>query len=257
MAKSLRASHAPVLLIAFTLISLLVPVIARANGGTSIAMAPELPVGSPVSGAVTGLDYWAISVGAGDELAIDFEAVTEGVGFCFMRPGVTDYTLADTPCWQPKNTDYADEGEKRETKRVFGVAGRWTLIVGETEWLDWGCVQDVVYPQCDRSTTYQLTAYLHKFTRVVAKAPRFVKLKKRFKLAGQVVGAAGGGITIQERLHRKWKNLGIAMLKADGRFVYSIRPRAPGLHRYRVYYPGDQGHRASTAAVKVSVVKRR
>ena len=240
------------------LIAASLPVIARADGGASIASAPELPIGTPVFSAVDRLDYWAVTVGAGDELVINFEAVStsDRVGLCFMRPNVTDYTLADTACWQPKGTDNAEQGEKRQTKRIFGTAGRWTLIVGYQS--TFGCVDDYVSPGCSTPITYKLTAYLHKYTRIMAKRlPRLVQVGKRLKLSGQVVGTTGGQIAIQERLRSKWKNLGITKLRTDGGFSYSVRPRTRGLHRYRVFYPGDQGHRASTVALKVTAIKRR
>src|SRR5438874_2583891 len=99
----------------------------RASGGSSIASAPELPIGSTVPGGTSSKEFWRVTLAAGDQLTIDYQSVNGGCAQPFVyRPDVTDYTLnsasyvalGDTSCSQPREFTWTATGQ-----------GHWTLKV--------------------------------------------------------------------------------------------------------------------------------
>ena len=238
---------------ALVAVCLLVATVALADGGTTIANAPELPIGQTVSGSVARADFWRLTVGAGDQLIINFAALSsENVYLCFLQPTVDDFTLQDARCWQPGGLDNTQGNTKRQTSRTFASAGRWTLAVGA-----YGCIlygQRVIV-RCNAATQYQLTAYLRRATHMSLTTPALVvKHTARVVLTGKVLGATSGNVAIQTRKGNRYVNIGVAPVSAAGGFRYSLRPTKTGPVSYRAFYPGDSGHRPSSAAIRITVV---
>lgn len=222
---------------------------ALANGGNSIATAPDLPIRIAVSSSVTGNDFWRIPVGAGDELVVDYSVVqasdNDAIDLCFLKPEVTDYTLQDSSCFQPKNQDFSYPGTKRETTRLFGEAGRWTLVLSA------GCGGSQVDVRCPYSETYQLTAYLKKFTETMLRAPRLVAHGRPFTVRGSVVGAVSGNIALRLSTAHAKPVTAVVPLSSTGTFTWKATARAAGVYRLRASYYGDNGHRSSGHAVTI------
>src|SRR5207237_2811414 len=93
---------------------------APANGGSSIANAPELPTGTAVSGG--GSEFWKVTLAGGDRLTIDYQPVNGGCVHLYVySPGVTDSTLDST-------NSVTSDGSC--VKHEFG----WTAI-GQGRWI--------------------------------------------------------------------------------------------------------------------------
>ena len=236
---------------ALVAVCLLVATVALADGGMTIASAPELPNGQTVSGSVARLDFWRLTVAAGDQLVLNYAALSsQSVRLCFLQPVVDDFTLQDAHCWQPGDLDYTQGNTKRQTSRVFASAGRWTLVVGNTN-----CVSGNVNVKCNYPIQYQLTAYVRRATHMTLTTPAFVvKHSARVVLSGKVLGATSGNVAIQTRQGGRYVNIGVAPIGAAGGFRYSLRPTKTGPVSYRAFYPGDSGHRPSSAAIRITVV---
>lgn len=228
---------------AAALVSVPALVAARADGGTSIASAPELPIGKQVFSGVARVDYWRIAFKAGDQFVVNYGPTDGGsVELCFMRPEVTDYTLQDARCWQPLSTDET-YGSKRQTSRIISTPGRWTLVVGDDN-----CIYDQVSVRCTSPVAYELTGFIRRVTRVLLSAPpRVANARATLSVKGRVTGATRGNVALQVRSGR-WRNVTVARVGAGGRFAIKIKPSAPGTYRYRILYPGDNAHRSSAAS---------
>jgi hypothetical protein len=188
--------HWPLPLIVF---AVLIPAAAHADGGTSIANAPELPPGKTVSGARSGLDYWRVMVVSGDTLRIDYEPVaTQLIGLCLMAPSVTDFTVNDAQCVDGKVTDQTDR--KRQTVHELTLPGRYTLIVG----FGGGVCVHIYYgvdTKCSRAMAYNLTAYVvHRTTTALLDFPKVVKRGALVAVRGQVQGVNRGNVVLIERV---------------------------------------------------------
>jgi IPT/TIG domain len=75
---------------------LALPAVARAtSGGSTIATAPQLPIGTTfVGGAVAKHEFWRVTLAAGDTLTIDYQPANGGeVDLDVFKPSVTDFTL--------------------------------------------------------------------------------------------------------------------------------------------------------------------
>ena len=101
--------------------------VAIANGGSSIASAPDMPIGQQVASGYTHPQYgefWRVNLSAGDELVIDY-GVPAGSGSLDLyvySPGVTDYTLSDA---EPA---VSDETALRLVAASFPSSCSWDLI---------------------------------------------------------------------------------------------------------------------------------
>ena len=188
-------------------------------------------------------------------MVIDYAATGQGaedVGLCFMLPAVTDYTLQDAKCWQQGPRDNTPAGTKRETSRIFGTGGRWTLVIGSAY-----CFERFQDTDCPNRwpTQYQLIAHIRHATRMnLVTRALVVKRSSTIKLTGRVVGAQSGNVAIQTRSGLRWVNIGVAPIASTGAFRYSLRPTTAGKVSYRALYPGDSGHRPSSAAIRITVV---
>jgi hypothetical protein len=78
-------------------LALALPVGASAGGGTSIATAPELPLGTTIIGATSAAEFWRLTLAAGDSVTIDWKPINGGgVGFDLYSPEVTDFTIGSS-----------------------------------------------------------------------------------------------------------------------------------------------------------------
>jgi hypothetical protein len=248
----------PLLLLAG--LALVLPALASAAGGSSIANASELSIsvqqygGAQVTGR-PGMDYWWINLAAGDELVVnygftgrdDITGSTE-VALCTVIPGVTDYTLPSAKCAGLNHID----GGKGEFTFIATVPGRWTLLAGRY-WNvgNGGCIfRDLIDPQCDNDTAYELTAYLKHYTKATIAGPKTAKPSKKVVLKGTVSGLTAGRVVVQKRIGKRMKSLGLASIKSNGTYSYRVRlGQIRGLYRFRAVYYGDDTHRASTSRI--------
>lgn len=226
---------------------------ARGDGGTTIANAPELTPGETVTGTVTNVgsrvQFWRLTVKPGDQVTINFAALstvaTSTVGLCFLLPTVDDFTLQDSRCLEPLETDHTNANTKRQTTRVFASGGRWTLIVGNYSCMNGG---RPLIPCFYYSTQYELTAYVRSATRTTLTAnPNLVKAGGTVTAKGKVTGVTSGNVAIQVR-QSGWKTVKIAKIGAGGTFVAKIKAPAKGKLTVRAVFPGDSSHLPSKAA---------
>jgi len=233
-------------------VAVLLPAVARADGGTSIANAPELPLGKTVSGARSGLDYWRLTIVSGDTLRVDYEPVaTQLIGLCLMAPSVTDFTANDAQCVDGKVTDQSDR--KRQTVHELTLPGRYSLIVG----FGGGVCVHIFYgvdTKCSRAMAYNLTAYVvHRTTTTLLAVPKVVNRGTLVSVRGQVQGVKLGKVVLQERVAKRWVNRQLAKLTVSGRFTIKLQAATPGTFRYVVRYPGDASHKASKRGFTLTV----
>jgi len=97
-------------------LTLWLPAVARAeDGGSSIATAQELPLGTTFVGSAKKKDgyvYWLVTMAAGDKLTIDYQPINGGrVYLDFYEPGLTDFTIGDASpvvsAWSDGKTKYS------------------------------------------------------------------------------------------------------------------------------------------------------
>jgi hypothetical protein len=232
---------------------LLLPALARASGGDSIASAPELPLRQQQFGDVDRFDYWRVTMNAGDLLTANF-GLTGGdldVGLCVIRPDVTDYTKDGARC-----VAYRETGTKSQLKFIATTSGRWTLVFG-ANW--YGCLLgsgsqsiDITW-DCTRRVAYEVTAAVQRYTETTLSAPRTVRVGAHFTLRGRVAGAGSGSVQLERRMARHWRIVKSIRLGSDGSYSLSTRARSRGLLRFRARYLGDASHRPSGATVRVRV----
>jgi len=232
---------------------LLLPALARASGGDSIASASELPLGQQQSGDVDRFDYWRVTLNAGDLLTANFGR-TGGdldVGLCVIRPDVTDYTKDGARC-----VAYREIGSKSQLTFAATATGRWILVFG-ANW--YGCLLgsgsqsiDITW-DCTRRVAYEVTASVQRYTHTTLSAPHTVRIGARFTLRGHVVGVGSGSVRIERHLARRWGGKKSHHQGSDGSFSLSTRARSRGLLRFRARYLGDASHRPSSAAASARV----
>jgi hypothetical protein len=224
-----------------------------ANGGDSIAAAPELPNGRTVSGAKSGIDYWRVGIRSGDTLRIEFEPVgiRDQLIVCVLLPKTTDFTANDSNCEPPKDgANYVNPGAKSEDRYVLSQPGRYTVAIGP--WIY--CFSAGVNTTCDNPNGYELTAYVvHRTSVRLRRIPRLLPVGASFSVRGRVHGAGSGTVALQIS-ESGWRTVRVVRIAKNGAFVAKGRvPSKAGVYSYRLVYPGDETHRASTAQFKISV----
>ena len=128
--------------------------VASANGGSSIANAPQAPVGTDVTGgsptpSTTSRppdEFWLVALQKGDQLAIDYGEIypnARGVALSLYTPDVTDYTLNQV---KPVQFDETGSNDKEEVRYTATQAGNWIIDVAVAgQWC------------CDDSYGYEMT----------------------------------------------------------------------------------------------------
>ena len=232
--------------------------IAQANGGSSIANAPELPIGEqiqgggntntsplgPTDGGWTGCcygEYWRITLSRGDHLRIDYGSLDGNVAeVALYTSGVTDYT------WnQGRSNPLFDESTstKDEARYVAAQSGRFTLYVVH----DCGACGSPVL-------AYELTAYIQHYTHATLAGTRVVRAHGRLTLRGEIAGLSKGKVAIQSRQGKRWKTLKLSHVTSRGGFAVKTEVGAPGTYRFRVVFFGDVSHLPTSAVYSVKVV---
>jgi hypothetical protein len=238
------------ILLATVAASLSVAAAVYASGGTSIASAPELPLGKQLSSSVSRLDFWRITILAGDSLRITYKPVaTDWVALCLMAPEVTDAGLSGANCLELHLAE-----REREYLRDFTSPGRYTLILARRSQ---GCVNEYlssVQATCSDPASYEMSAFVvHRTTTSVSPVPRPVKRGAVVTVRGQVKGATVGNVTLQQRVGSRWTSKGRVPLRT-GRFTAKVRATKTGTFRYRLFYAGDSSHRPSSAGFVLRVL---
>jgi hypothetical protein len=242
------------LLAVFTALAILTPS-AGAEAGTSIATAPEIPLGAKQFGSGPGIDYWRVTLGYGDLLVLDYEttdADEHGTNVCLVKPTVTDFTLPKARC-EVQGDAYAPG--KREVRFTASAAGKWSLLVadGRTNG-SWCFRSDEIVPTCDLDVTYELTAYRLLFTQTKLN-PAAGHARKPLTFTGKVVGAHAGRLAMQARSGKAWKTIGSGSIAKNGSFRVTAKFSRKGTYQVRAMYPGDAGHRPSSSTVlRVQIV---
>lgn len=106
------------------------------DGGTSIANAPQLQVGTQVTGgsSATGsycesapCEFWRLNLAQGDRVTMDYGSLDDGgIILMVLTPDVTDYTLNQV---SPKYFSEALLGSKREFVWYATKAGNWSFAI--------------------------------------------------------------------------------------------------------------------------------
>ncbi len=214
---------------------------ALAGGGSTIANAPDLPIGTKVTGAQPYAgnlsiprEYWGITVSARDMLVIAYGSDNEYIAsVCLYPPSTTDAT--------EKGTDCATYNETVPTQAITYTvpsAGRWILKVARLGYSD---------------LAYHLTVEVKHATRASLSGPASVRARHVVALRGAIAGLSAGKVKIQLRGKAGWTTLAQVAVKADGSFRYTFRAGAAGLLRLRAIFAGDATHLAANALLSVRI----
>jgi hypothetical protein len=210
-----------------------------ADGGSSIANAPELPVGRQVDGGTDNgaLEFWRVTLKRADHLRLDFGNTTGqgGVSLFVFSSKVTDYTLDDSQPLGDKSTE-----KKAELRFVAPTPGRYTVEVR-------GYCGNCPY-------SYILTGFVRHYTHLTLSVPRVARAHTLVLLRGRVIGLSSGNIAIQAKSQRGWKTLTLMNVKPGGSFAYKTRVGSPGTYRGRVVFYGDASHLPTSAVLSIKIV---
>jgi hypothetical protein len=217
---------------------------AWANGGETIAQAPQLPLNQQTASGyvqkqpepIQG-EYWRVEMPAGALLTFD-GTVTSTCGdnnhhpeayIYVFPPSMTDYTRRETS----GVTDAAlnPNGELRFTAPY---SGNWLLNVG------------IGGASCG-DFAYTFTATVQVPTHATLIGPRATHSGASISLTGSVAGITHGSATIAVRGRHHWTTIASGVPIASGIFHWKGRAGDPGTYTYRVSYSGNSGHLPSSA----------
>ncbi len=221
--------------------------VALANGGFSIATAPELPGGERATGGGTTRsgccygEFWRITLARADHLRIDWSRTrgSHEIVLCLLDPSVTDSTLSGASCALKDVTS-----GKHEVTYTVAKSGRWTLEISQN---CASCAQGA-------DMAYELTAYVQRSTRASLTGPRVARAHSLVALSGRIAGLVSGKVAIQSRTKTGWKTLTLMPVKSNSSFVFRTRVGAPGTYRVRVVFRGDANHLPSSAVYSFKVI---
>jgi hypothetical protein len=221
-------------LLALSLSSALLVPTALAAGGTSIASAPQLPVGTTVTGGASAhTEFWRVTMAASDKLTIDFQPVNGGsVYLSVYRPGVTDYTLGDS-----SSVAWGDTSSRSQFTWTATGQGAWILEVYSNH-------------------GYRLRPTVRARTATKLSAPRNVHSGAWFYYRGSVSPSVSRGTVLLQRFVKKsWRTFSTVNIGQKGKFSRRARfvSKAPHQEKVRAYYRGDASHLASLATVRILV----
>jgi hypothetical protein len=195
-AAALTAVFAAVLLVAATAI---------ASGGSSIASAPELPLGQLVAGGGQRADFWRIKLFGGDQITFkaslpggEFEAI-KYYEFSLYPPAVEDFSYASAN--SVANNPESDVFGLTEFTLTSPFTGLGTLAVCEGDYREQGC-SDTIYPT-DPMDAYTFTATITHATSLTIAAPTIVRRGSTVTVRATISSPAGvpqGNCLIQSQL---------------------------------------------------------
>jgi hypothetical protein len=226
------------------LAGLLVATGAFADGGSSIANAPELPIGQQVQGGTTdgckNEEFWRLTLLRGDHVRLDYGSLNgETIVLAIYAPSTTDYTFdGDSPIGSLASSGTS---RKAELRYIAPAPGRYVLLFRTAEC---GGV----------AMAYEMTGYVRHLTHATLGGPTVARAHSRIKLHGTVKGLASGKVVTQSLVHRRWKTISLVSVAANGSFAFTARVGAPGVQRFRAVFYGDPTHLPTRAPYSVRVV---
>ncbi len=220
--------------------------VALANGGFSIATAPELPGGERATGGGTSRsgccygEFWRITLARADHLRIDWSQTrgSHEIVLCLLDPSVTDSTLHTASCALKDVTN-----GKHHVTYTVPTSGRWTLEISQD---CRSCAQGA-------DMAYELTAYVQRLTHASLTGPRVARARSLVVLSGRIAGLTSGNVAIQSRTSAGWRTLTRMPVKPDGSFAFRTRVGGAGTYRVRVVFSGDTSHLPSSAVHSIKV----
>ena len=217
-------------------------VVAYANGGSSIATAPDMPINQQVTSGWTnqkiGADYgefWRVNLKAHDRLVIDYGIQQDSCGYLYVwlyAPTVTDASIHQGHTWVSRGHAGADGEGEFTWVAYFG--GRWTLEVQ-------GC----------QTMSYRFVAYVQQLTHTTLSVPRIVAAGQRLQIRGTVTAVSAGRVTISVTSAKDWERQAEVSVSKSGTFSWSTRVGAAGRYKVEAAYSGDDAHRSSQAVATV------
>ena len=217
-------------------------VVAYANGGNSIATAPDMPINQQVTSGWTnqkiGADYgeyWRVSLEAHDRLVIDYGIQQNSCGYLYVWlyvPWVTDASIHQGHTWTSRGNVGADGEGEFAWVAYFG--GRWVVEFQ-------GC----------QTMSYGFVAHVQQFTHTTLTVPRVVAVGRRLQIRGSVTGVSAGRVTVSVASAKGWKRQAVVRISKSGTFSWSTRVGAAGGYKVEAAYSGDDAHRSSQAVATV------
>ncbi len=228
-------------------------------GGPSISTAPELVPRKHEEGtSPTGSIFYRLRLGAHDKLLVRFSPPTgQGIVLCVLAPTVGDYSVNDSGClpYGPERQPlFISTSRKAELAATIPYAGRFRLALvanscfGTT--IEWPCRD--AFGEAP-SLTYELTAFVSRYTSMTLKAPSRVGAERPFRVTGIVHGAERGTVTLARLSNGRWLALGRAAIGKSGTFATTLRLERRGPTQLRALYAGDRDHQASRRVVRMEV----
>ncbi len=223
---------------------------ARANGGETIAAAPQLPLNQATASGYVQKEpeplqgeYWRVEMLAGALLTFD-GTVTSTCGVNNHHPEAYIYVFP------PSTTDFTRHEASGVTDQALNpsgelrftapYSGNWLLSVG------------IGGASCG-DFAYNFTAKVQDPTHASLKAPRLVRSDRSFFLEGSVAGAAEGSVAIQVLKHHHWITLATSVPLHGGTFSWKTHVSHRGRQVLQVIYAGDAGHLPSNAQRAITV----
>jgi hypothetical protein len=214
----------------------MIVVTAAVAGASTIAAAPEMPLGKLTSdGSTTQTnsfgDFWRLPLSAGDKVIMDY-ATQNGrtVTLHVYLPAVTDYTFNDA---RPVVEDQTGANGKHEWVWVAPTSGRWTLRF-----------------EAYSELSYQFTTHVQHVTQVKLAAPSLVRAGKKFVVHGSVVGVKAGSVEMRLLSGRKRVAHAVVPISSSG-FTWKTSTKGAGSYKVVAIFYGDADHRSSSASKQV------
>jgi hypothetical protein len=223
---------------------------ARANGGETIAAAPQLPLNQVTASGYVQKEpeplqgeYWRVEMLAGALLTFD-GTVTSTCGVNNHHPEAYIYVFP------PSTTDFTRHEASGVTDQALNpsgelrftapYSGNWLLSVG------------IGGASCG-DFAYNFTAKVQRPTHASLKAPRLERRGKPFSVEGSVAGAVEGSVAIQVLKHHHWITLATSVPLHGGTFRWETHVPHRGREVFRVNYAGDSGHLPASAQRAITV----
>jgi len=220
-----------------------------AGGGHSISTAPQIPLGQQQVNSLNGIDFWRLSLRAGDVLTLRFgpQQRYKWVEVCVFQPGVSDTTVGNQPCYAHKTVDGDDDMELSARE-----PGLWAVALlpypGDCE------SGGILNLRCNSFVSYHLTAYVKHRTQLTLSVPNLVHLGSVFALRGRLSGGARGAVLIEGSWDgAAWRTVGFARIRIGGAFKLTVRASRRGTLRLRATFPEAPNYAASTALGAVRI----